>query len=300
MNDITLKTMTLRSALARGEVRITPEAVERLKANDLPKKDVLATSRAAAFLGAKRCPDLIPHCHPIPLEAMAVDFEVQADRVVVTVRCSAVAKTGIEMEALTAVSTACLVIYDMLKPVAGAIEIGAIRLVEKRGGKSDFGDRAPAGFSAAVIVTSDGTSAGKRSDKSGRLIVDRMKRYGIEPEYVILPDERPLIAAKLKEFIAKGTRLVVTTGGTGLGPRDVTVEATRDVADREIPGIMEAARAYGQSRTPYAMLSRGLAAQSGNSIILNLPGSSKGVDESLNSLFPWVFHAYGMMRGDGH
>ena len=85
-----------------------------------------------------------------------------------------------------------------------------------------------------------------------------------------------------------------------MGPRDVTVEATLEVIDREIPGIMEAARAFGQRRTPYSMLSRGLAGQKGNTIIVNLPGSSKGVEESLDAIFPAVLHAYKMMRGLGH
>ncbi len=93
---------------------------------------------------------------------------------------------------------------------------------------------------------------------------------------------------------------MVTTGGTGLGPRDVTVEATRQVIEREIPGIAEAARSFGQSRTPYAMLSRGLAGITGRTIIVNLPGSSKGAQESMDALFPALFHAYPMIRGGGH
>ena len=104
----------------------------------------------------------------------------------------------------------------------------------------------------------------------------------------------------MEEFIQQGVKLIITTGGTGLGPRDVTVEATREVIDREIPGIMEAARSFGQRRTPYAMLSRGLAGQKGDTIIVNLPGSSRGVEESLDAVFPAVLHAYKMMGGGGH
>jgi molybdenum cofactor synthesis domain-containing protein len=94
--------------------------------------------------------------------------------------------------------------------------------------------------------------------------------------------------------------LVLTTGGTGLGPRDVTVEATRRIIEREIPGVMEASRSYGQSRTPYAMLSRGVAGVCGGSIVVNLPGSSKGAAESMDAVFPAILHGFAMIRGGGH
>ena len=104
----------------------------------------------------------------------------------------------------------------------------------------------------------------------------------------------------MKQLCDDGALLILSTGGTGLGPRDVTVEATKEIIDREIPGIMETARAYGQERTPYAMLSRGLAGQRGDTLIINLPGSSKGVEECLNAIFPAVLHGYKMMKGFGH
>jgi len=150
-------------------------------------------------------------------------------------------------------------------------------------------------------VTSDGTFAGKREDKSGRIIEERFKQLGIdEIEYIILPDEKEQIEKKLLELCEKGIKLIATTGGTGLGPRDVTVEATASVIDREMPGAAETMRAYGQRRTPYAMLSRGLVGVRGNSIIVNLPGSSKGAQESLDALFPALLHTYGMLNGGGH
>jgi len=229
-----------------------------------------------------------------------VSFETGDDRVDISVTVSAIWKTGVEMEALTAASAAALTIYDMLKPVDTALEISTVRLESKRGGKTDFSDRPPEGFRAAVIVTSDGTAAGKREDRSGVIIRQRLEGYGLEPAYEILPDEEEEIVALLQKFSDENCDLVLTTGGTGLGPRDVTVEATRRVIDREIPGITEAARSYGQSRTPYAMLSRGLAGLCGSTLIVNLPGSSKGAAESLDALLPALFHAYPMMRGGGH
>lgn len=300
MKAIGEKIETLRQAEAVSRIKAGPEALRRLQANDLPKKDVLAVARVAGVMAAKRTPDLIPYCHPLALDHVGIDFEVGEDSITVTARVETVGKTGVEMEALVAASTAALTIYDMLKPVDKDMEIVSTKLLSKRGGKSDFVERIPKDFRAAVLVTSDGTAKGTRQDKSGKLIAERLESFGIQHGYAVLPDEKETIVQKLLEWCGQGVQLILTTGGTGLGPRDVTVEATRQIMEREIPGVMEAGRAYGQKRTPYAMLSRGLAAQRGNTIIVNLPGSSKGTEETLNAVFPAILHAYGMMKGMGH
>lgn len=300
MKSVTGKIDTLRKAVAVSRITAQPEALRRLGENDLPKKDVLAVARVAGIAAAKKTAELIPYCHPVPLDFAGIEFEVGAQEVVITACVEAVWKTGVEMEALTAASVAALTVYDMLKPVDDTMEIVSTKLLGKKGGKSDFQEVIPPGFQAAVIVTSDGTFQGTRQDKSGKIIQERLEGFGLHPSYHVLPDEKALIAAKLKELCEKGVSLILTTGGTGLGPRDVTVEATREVMDREIPGIMEAARSYGQRRTPYAMLSRGLAAQKGKTILVNLPGSSNGVREALDAIFPGILHSYNMMRGGGH
>ncbi len=300
MKSVTSKTTTLRRASACARVRTTPATIERMQANDLPKKDVLIVARVAATSAVKKTADLIPYCHPIPIDFVEVNFEVGKDAVEISASVEAIWKTGVEMEALTAATTAALTVYDMLKPVDKEIVIEEVRLEKKKGGKSSFKDTVPPGFKAAVIVTSDGTSAGKREDKSGRIIVERLRSYGVEASYEILPDDEEKISSLLRELVGDGADLIVTTGGTGLGPRDVTVEATRRVVEREVPGIAEACRTYGQSRTPYAMLSRGLAGVAGKTIIVNLPGSSRGAEESMSAIFPALFHAYPMLRGGGH
>ncbi|MFT5208004.1 MAG: cyclic pyranopterin phosphate synthase [Candidatus Omnitrophota bacterium] len=300
MKSITTKTDTLRMAVAQSVLKAPPEYIEKLMANDLPKKDVLIIARMAGIGAAKKCPDLIPYCHPLPLDAVRIDYDVQADHILIEASCEAIWKTGVEMEALTAASVAALTIYDMLKPLGQNMEISSTKLLRKKGGKSDFKDKALVGFKAAVLVTSDGTFEGKRKDKSGLIIQKKLEDWGIEPEYIVLPDDKDQIITQMNDWCDKGIQLIFTTGGTGLGPRDVTVEATEQIIDRQIPGIMEAARGYGQRRTPYAMLSRGLAGQKGDTLIINLPGSSKGVEESLYAIFPSVLHSYGMMRGAGH
>ncbi|MFQ5512628.1 MAG: bifunctional molybdenum cofactor biosynthesis protein MoaC/MoaB [Candidatus Krumholzibacteriia bacterium] len=300
MKSVTAKTLTLRRAVASGCVKASTPAIRRLQSNDLPKKDVLAVARVAGTHCAKKTFEIIPYCHPLPVDLVEIKFDVGEDFVHIRATVEAVAKTGVEMEALTAVSAAALTIYDMLKPIDTGIEIQSVKLESKKGGKRDFPQRVPAGFKAAVLVVSDGTHQGTREDRSGRLIRERLEALGLRPSYEILPDEEERIAAALRGLAERGTDLVLTTGGTGLGPRDVTVEATRRVIDREVPGIAEAMRTYGQSRTPYAMLSRGVAGLCGRTIIVNLPGSSRGTEESLNAILPGVFHAFPMLKGDGH
>lgn len=300
MKSVTDKIDTLRGAKAQAIVQTKAESIGRIRSNDLPKKDVLAIARAAGVLAAKKTADLIPYCHPIPIDFIEIEFTLESNHILIESSVETVWKTGIEMEALTAASVAALTIYDMLKPVDANVEIVSVKVTEKYGGKSDFKEFVPKNFRAAVIVTSDSTFAGKRKDKSGQIIKECLEGYGIETDYVILPDDAEKIQKQLEECIRKNIQLIITTGGTGLGPRDVTVEATRKVMDREIPGVMEAARTYGQRRTPYAMLSRGLAAQKGQTLILNLPGSSNGTRETMSAIFPGVLHAYGMMNGGGH
>lgn len=294
------KISTKRTAVAEASLLAPHEALVLLREKRLPKGDALEVSRAAALLAAKRCSELIPHCHPLPIDHIGIDFEFGERAVRIVAEVTTIGKTGVEIEALMAVQIAALNLYDMMKPLNVAMEITDVRLVDKRGGKSDFQEKIPHNFKAAVIVTSDGTAAGLRVDKSGKIICEALLRFTTAVEYIVVPDELAVIEDLLRTFVAQDYHLIITTGGTGLGPRDVTVEATQRVIEREIPGIMEAARGYGQQRTPYAMLSRGLAGVAGNSIMVNLPGSSNGTRESLEAIFPAILHAFPMMGGGGH
>jgi molybdopterin molybdotransferase len=239
MKSVSSKTSTLRRATAVATVVASPDTIARMQTNDLPKKDVLVVARVAGVTAAKKTPDIIPYCHPLPIDWVEVEFEVHERRIEIEAHVEATWKTGVEMEALTAATAAALTIYDMLKPVEPAIEITTVKLLEKRGGKSDFFRRVPKGYQAAVIVTSDSTHEGTREDRSGKILRERLESYGIKPDYVVLPDEKDAIVESLRGFVEKGADLVLTTGGTGLGSRDVTVEATRSVIEQEVPGVME-------------------------------------------------------------
>jgi len=200
LKSIIDKTNTLRRAVAASTIVAKPETIQRLVENDVPKKDILIVARVAGVTAAKKTPDLIPYCHPIPIDSVEIEYEVKKDRIEVTATVEAIWKTGVEMEALSAASASVLTIYDMLKPIDKDLEIVSTKLLAKTGGKTDRGEKIPKNFTAAVIVTSDGTSKGVREDKSGKVIQERLKNLGIPASYTILPDEKDEIVAKLKEL----------------------------------------------------------------------------------------------------
>ncbi|MCB9367303.1 MAG: bifunctional molybdenum cofactor biosynthesis protein MoaC/MoaB [Calditrichaeota bacterium] len=302
MIDVSKKSPTLRIAVAESTIRISPATVERILARSVPKGDPLEVARVAGIMAAKRTQDIIPFCHPVPIEFIGIEHKIVESRVTLTATVKGIYRTGMEMEAMTAAAVAALTVYDMLKMLDDEMEIESVKLIEKRGGKSDFKTKVATPLHAAVLVLSDSVSAGKKSDASGLLIKDVLTNSGIIVDsYEILPDDRVAIIDKLRDYCDKSRLdLVVTTGGTGFSPRDTTPEAMLEVIERSIPGIPEAMRAYGQQRTPYAMLSRSSAGIRGNTLILNLPGSKRGVQESLDALFPALLHAFPMMRSGGH
>jgi len=302
MIDVSPKFNSLRYALAEGYLYGPKETLEMVFDKTVPKGDVTEVARAAGIFAAKRCADWITFCHPIPLDWVEVKLEPKKNKIKVTAEVRSVWKTGVEMEAITAVSAALLNAYDMLKPLDDSLSFGDIRVVRKKGGKSDFSDSFKKDIKTAVLVMSDSTHAGKRKDKSGKIIQEFLADKPVKVEfYEVLPDDREVIADRLRQLAdTEKVKLIFTTGGTGLGPRDVTPEATLKVIDRSVPGIVEAIRSYGKDRTPLAMLSRGEAGVRGDSVIINLPGSSKGALESLQSLFPGLLHIFPMMQGKGH
>lgn len=159
----------------------------------------------------------------------------------------------------------------------------------------------PAGARARVITVSDRSHSGQRHDTSGPLCADLLRALQLDvDEVVVVPDDLDAISQALLAATASGADVVLTTGGTGLGPRDVTPEATRAVLDREAPGLAEAIRAAGVSRVPAAMLSRAVAGTVGRSLVVNLPGSADGVREGIVVLTPVLAHAVAQLRGGDH
>lgn len=155
-------------------------------------------------------------------------------------------------------------------------------------------------ITGGVITVSDKGSRGEREDISGREIIRTLVDLGIRvDDYEIVPDEKESIQGKIREYIdTKNLDLVVTTGGTGVSPRDVTPDATLEILDRELPGMAEAMRRESMKKTPHAMISRAVAGVRGQSLIINLPGSPKGARENLAVIIPALRHTIEKMRGD--
>ena len=302
MVDITNKSSTLRIATAQAIVKVSKsETIEAIKNDTVPKGNVFAMSKAAGLLGVKKTPELLPDCHPMPIEFSGIEYEINGLEITVLFTVKTIYKTGVEVEAMHGASVVALNMYDMLKPIDKGIEIHQLKLLEKKGGKSDFKDHFRRNLNAAVIVCSDTISAGQKEDKAGKAIIKKLEECGVSiTEYVVIPDENEIIQEKAIQYQKQDFDLIIYTGGTGLSKRDVTPEALLPLLERRIPGVEEAIRTYGQDRTPYSMLSRSVAGTIGNTLVLALPGSTNGAKESMDAIFPAVLHIFRILKGARH
>ena len=190
MFDVGDKSETLRIATARAIIKVSPETIILIKEGKSPKGNIVDAARISATMGAKRTWDLLPYCHPIPIDHIKVDVSIKTESIEVEVQLKTTWKTGVEMESLTGASIAALTIYDMLKPVDESLAIESVKLLAKSGGMKDFYERYDKPLKAVVIVISDSVSKGERSDKSGKLAAERLKSSGFEVvDYGVIPDD---------------------------------------------------------------------------------------------------------------
>jgi molybdenum cofactor biosynthesis protein MoaC len=302
MVDITHKIVSQRTATAQAIVKVgSPETIKAILNKTVPKGDVLEVSRTAGLFAVKNTSSAIPDCHPIPIEYTGIHFECLEDTIKIEVTVKTIYKTGVEVEAMHGASIVALTMYDMLKPIDKNVEISTVRLLHKKGGKSDYGVKENTNLSVAVIVCSDSVAAGNKEDKAGKIIVTKLEKLGLTvSQYIIVPDEIQDIQNTIQLFCNQKIDLVILTGGTGLSNRDVTPEAVIPLLDRRIPGIEEAIRSYGQDRTPFAMLSRSVVGFKDNTLIMALPGSTGGAAESIDAVFPSVLHLFQLLNGFNH
>lgn len=312
MVDVSAKADTARVAVAAGELVTTAQVVALVRADDMPKADVLSTARIAGIAGAKKTPELIPLCHQLALSSVKVEFGFTETSITIEATAKTKGPTGVEMEALTAVAVAGLTLHDMVKAVDPAATLDGVRLLTKEGGKRGVWRRdeqasaAPAPTatlqprpgSATVLVASTGGARGSRPDTTGPTIADWLTARGHTVRGPLVYADAD-IAAGLADALSDAPALVITTGGTGASPTDATPEATAAVLDRELPGIAEEMRRRGTAATPHAALSRGVAGLAGRTLIVNLPGSPGGVRDGLAVLDPILDHLLAQIAGAG-
>ena len=302
MKNVSAKPDTLRTATAACVLHMPPDCVTLLRERKAEKGDALEIGRMAGMLAAKKTWELLPLCHQLPLTAIDVIYDLSESQVGITVRVETVAGTGVEMEALTATSITALTIYDLLKPHAeqDRLRITDIHLVEKTGGKSQYARALSPLGRAVILATSDAVSSGKKKPTAAQTVREGLEIAGLRVEATeLLQDNVEQISERLRHHLSQEVDLIVTVGGTGVHQGDQTVAAVRPFLDKELPGFMEAARGYGQRRTPYAMLSAGIAGMSGKTLVITFPGSSRGAQETLTALISGIVHAIHSLRRGG-
>jgi cyclic pyranopterin phosphate synthase len=321
MADIRRKHPSERRAAAVGELSAGPIGFAAIVERTLPKGDAIAMAEIAGIQGAKQAATLMPLCHPLALEFVEVRCVPIPERNAIRVYCETAlhARTGVEMEALAGASAALLTLYDLTKPVEPALAIGGVRLLFKEGGKSgiwihpdgmDEGERrhyrprvAPRldAVPTTVITLSDRAVGGVYQDRSGPVAEGALRALGAVVRYRLLPDGIEPLAQALREEAEAGTRLVLCTGGTGFGSRDLTPEALAQVATRGVPGLGELFRSASAAYTQLSWLSRATAALVGDHMLtICLPGSPKAVAQGMDILAPLLPHALAMIEDVPH
>ena len=299
MVDVTDKVSTARMAKAEGKIYMLPETILAIQDDALPKGNVLTTAKIAGIQAAKKTAEMIPMCHQLNLSFVDIEFDIQENAILIKSTVKTKEATGVEMEALSAVSGAALTIYDMCKAVDKTMVIGEIQLVEKVGGKSDHATEYRP--KVGVITLSDSISSGKGVDKSGPILINGFADSGCSVNHKkVLSDGSDELVLTIQSWVEDGVELILTIGGTGLGPRDLTIQTMEKIFDSRLPGIEQVLHAYGRGKVKTAMLSRLTAGVVNGAIVICLPGSTGAAKDALTVLIPTIFHSFHMMSGEKH
>ena len=299
MVDVTKKIPSVRIARAEGKITLREDTIYSIQNKKLPKGNVLTTAKIAGIHAAKKTGDIIPMCHQLNLSFIDIKFKINKDEIIINSIVKTRETTGVEMEALTAVSAAVLTIYDMCKAVDKSMIIKSIKLLEKIGGKSDLAlEYRP---SVGIITMSDSIYAGNSKDESGPILLKGFNDSGCKVNHQkILPDGSENLISTIEFWIKDSVDLIITTGGTGLSPRDLTIQTLENNFDSKLPGIEQALHAYGRKNVKTSILSRLTAGVIKGTIVICLPGSTGAAKDALRLLIPTIFHSFHMMKGEKH
>ena len=299
MVDVTNKLLTVRVAKAEGKINMRPETIAGIKDGELPKGNVLNTAKIAGIQAAKKTSGIIPLCHQLNLSFVDIEFELKSDNIWIRAIVKTKESTGVEMEALSAVSIALLTVYDMCKAVDKTMEISGVKLIEKKGGKLDHATvyRPKVG----VVTLSDGVVRGEREDISGEILANGFLNSGCVVDHrIVLEDGSDQLVPIIYDWIDSGVELILTTGGTGISPRDLTIEVLESIFESKLNGVEQALHAYGRGKIKTAMLSRLTAGLVKGTLVICLPGSPGATRDALEVLIPTIFHSFHMLKGEQH
>ena len=299
MVDVTDKINALRIAKAEVMIFMKHETIAAIQDDELPKGNVFTTAKIAGIQAAKKTAELIPMCHQLNLSYVDIEFSIMPDHISIRSTVKTKEATGVEMEALSAVSNAALTIYDMCKSIDKTMVVKDIQLLEKEGGRSTYSTEYRP--KVGVVTLSDSVSAGKNKDVSGPLLIEGFIGSGCNVDHQkVLSDGSEELVPLINDWIDDGVELIVTTGGTGLGERDLTIKVLDGMFDSKLPGVEQALHAYGRNKVKTAMLSRLTAGVIKDTIVICLPGSKGAAKDALNVLIPTIFHSFHMIKGEKH
>ncbi|ACV08896.1 bifunctional molybdenum cofactor biosynthesis protein MoaC/MoaB [Jonesia denitrificans] len=318
------KPVTDRGAVARARVVVTADVIDVLRRGELRKGDALAVARIAAISAVKKTPDLIPLCHPLAITGVDVTVSLGDGCVELEASVRTADRTGIEMEALTAVTVGALNIIDMVKALDRGAFLEWARIERKEGGASGQWVRdahgqmlreepgesttseardacvtpdEPFGY---VLTVSDRAAAGARVDETGPMIVEAASQWGSQCMHEVVPDDAVMIRDRVRAAVRQGAWFVVTTGGTGITSRDVTPDAVAPLLDKPLPALAHQLQVSGVGRAPGALLSRSVAGISEGALVVTLPGSVGAVRDGLEVLGPMMGHVREQLADGDH
>ncbi len=308
------KAVTERNAIAKGVIDIGEKAMQLLQIDGcLPKGDPLILAEIAGINGAKKAYEMIPLCHPLSLEQVLIKTKCNYKENTIEIFCfvATTSKTGVEMEALSGVNAALLAIYDLAKNVDPNLSILGVRLLLKEGGKSKYWRHPMAqdadiqqfisaprilplkNITSSILTLSNRAAKGEYIDKSGRWLNDFLVQLGSEViSYDVIHDDEDKLTKWINDILTKKKpQVVITTGGTGLSPNDITTKVMRNLFEQVIPGIGELIRAHGRQYTKHACLSDSIAGIINDTLIICLPGNPRAVQESMEVLTDIIPHS---------